>query len=116
MPSVELSAGTIEYADTGGDGPPFVLLHGLVMDGALWREVVDELDSEPRCVMPTLPFGAHRVPMHPDADLSLRGVGRIVAELLERSSSRRDAVLQRLGRRPGDDRRRADAARRAAGA
>lgn len=34
--------------------------------------------------MPTLPFGAHRVPMHPDADLSLRGIGRIVAELLER--------------------------------
>ena len=34
MPSVELSAGTIEYSDTGGDGPPFVLLHGLAMDGA----------------------------------------------------------------------------------
>ena len=25
-----------------------------------------------------MPFGAHRVPMRPDADLSLRGIGRIV--------------------------------------
>ncbi len=83
MPFVELSAGTIEYSDTGGDGPPFVLLHGLAMDGALWREVVARLDSGPRCVMPTLPFGAHRVPMRRDADLSLRGIGRIVAELLD---------------------------------
>jgi hypothetical protein len=28
MPEVELSAGTIEYEDTGGDGPALILLHG----------------------------------------------------------------------------------------
>ena len=43
MPAVEVSAGTIEYADTGGDGPPLVLLHGLAMDGAVWRDVVSTL-------------------------------------------------------------------------
>src|ERR1044072_7921734 len=37
---VELSAGTIEYEDTGGEGPVAVLLHGVAMDGSLWREVV----------------------------------------------------------------------------
>src|SRR5262249_15045377 len=58
--------------------------HGLAMDGRLWSGVVDELGDGWRCVMPTLPFGAHREAMHPDADLSLRGMGRIVAELLER--------------------------------
>jgi hypothetical protein len=28
MKTIELSAGTIEYEDTGGDGPVIVLLHG----------------------------------------------------------------------------------------
>jgi hypothetical protein len=33
MKRVELSAGTIEYKDTGGDGPVVVLLHGLQRTG-----------------------------------------------------------------------------------
>ena len=37
---VGLSAGTIEYEDTGGGGPAVVLLHGPAMDGSLWRNVV----------------------------------------------------------------------------
>ena len=40
MPELTLSAGTIDYEDTGGDGPVLVLLHGLLMDGSLWRKVV----------------------------------------------------------------------------
>ncbi len=84
MNQVELSARTIEYEDTGGAGPVVVLLHGLLMDGALWRHVVADLRHDFRCVLPTLPLGAHRRPMHADADLSLRGMGRIVAEFLER--------------------------------
>lgn len=35
MREIELSAGTIEYSDTGGDGPVIVLLHGLMMDASL---------------------------------------------------------------------------------
>jgi pimeloyl-ACP methyl ester carboxylesterase len=81
---VELSAGTIEYQDTGGNGPVVVMVHGLAMDGRQWRKVVAELGDVFRCVLPVLPMGAHRQPMHPDADLSLRGMGRIVGEFLER--------------------------------
>jgi pimeloyl-ACP methyl ester carboxylesterase len=84
MPEVELSAGTIEYQDTGGTGPTIVFLHGLAMDGRLWRHVLPGLREEYRCVLPTLPLGAHRQPMHPDADLSLTGHARIIAEFLER--------------------------------
>ncbi len=84
MPAVELSAGTIEYEDTGGEGPVIVLLHGLIMDGSLWRHVVAELRSDYRCVLPTLPLGAHRRPMRADADLSMRGIAEIVGELIER--------------------------------
>lgn len=83
MPEVETRAGTIEYQDTGGEGPVLVMAHGLPMDGRHWRKVVAELGPGYRCVLPTLPFGAHRLPLDPDADLSLRGVVRILAEFIE---------------------------------
>jgi pimeloyl-ACP methyl ester carboxylesterase len=84
VPEVELSAGTIEYEDTGGEGLVFVLLHGVGMDGSLWRHVVAELRPDFRCVVPTLPLGGHRRPMRSDADLSLRGMVRLVAEVLQK--------------------------------
>ncbi len=84
MPEVELSSGTIDYEDTGGDGPVVVFVHGLIMDGSLWRHVIADLRADFRCVAPTLPLGGHRHPMRADADLSMRGVAGILAELLER--------------------------------
>jgi pimeloyl-ACP methyl ester carboxylesterase len=84
MTQIELSSGTIDYTDTGGDGPVLVLLHGLMMDASLWDEVVAELSVDHRCVAPTLPLGAHRHPMRPDADLSLPGIARLVAEFCDR--------------------------------
>jgi len=81
---VELSAGTVEYLDTGGDGPTLVFLHGVLMDSSMWRDVVSELEPEFRCVLPTLPLGAHRRPMRPDADLSLRGIARLAAEFIDK--------------------------------
>jgi pimeloyl-ACP methyl ester carboxylesterase len=84
MPEVELSSGTIDYEDTGGDGPVVVLVHGLIMDSSLWRNVIAQLRSDFRCVAPTLPLGGHRHPMRADADLSMRGIAGILGELLER--------------------------------
>jgi pimeloyl-ACP methyl ester carboxylesterase len=94
MPEVELTAGTIEYEDTGGGGPVVVLLHGLAMDGSLWRNVVADLRADHRCVVPTLPFGSHRRPMRDDADLSLRGHARLVCELVERLGLRDVTLVQ----------------------
>jgi pimeloyl-ACP methyl ester carboxylesterase len=83
MPEVELSAGTVEYQDTGGDGPVLVLLHGLTMDSSLWRKVLPDL-RDYRCVLPTLPLGGHSRPMRPDADLTLAGMAHLVAEFLDK--------------------------------
>jgi pimeloyl-ACP methyl ester carboxylesterase len=80
---VQVSAGTIEYVDTGGDGPVLVFGHGVPMTPTQWRKVVPLLDGY-RCVLPTLPLGGHRLPMAPDADLSQFGVARLLGELLER--------------------------------
>ena len=84
MKEIQLSAGTIEYQDTGGDGPVVVLLHGLMMDATLWDDVIARLSARHRCVAPTLPLGAHRSPMNPGADLSLPGIARLAAEFLHR--------------------------------
>ena len=84
MKEIQLSAGTIEYQDTGGDGPVLVLLHGLMMDATLWDDVIAALSASHRCVAPTLPLGAHRHPMDPGADLSLPGIARLAAEFLDR--------------------------------
>ena len=84
MNEIELSAGTIEYADSGGDGPVVVLLHGLMMDASLWDGPIAGLSPGHRCVAPTLPLGAHRYPMRDGADLSLPGIAGLVTEFLDR--------------------------------
>ncbi|MET7659642.1 alpha/beta hydrolase [Streptomyces sp. NPDC005373] len=92
MREIELTAGTVEYEDTGaqtdadagGGGPTVVFLHGLMMDASLWDGPIAELSGEHRCVAPTLPLGAHRRAMRDDADLSLPGVARLVVEFLDR--------------------------------
>ncbi len=83
MQSIELSAGTIEDKDTEDLGRAVVLLHGLAMDGSLWRHVVRELRTDHRCLVPTLPLGSHRRPMRADADLSSQGIAKLQAEFLE---------------------------------
>jgi pimeloyl-ACP methyl ester carboxylesterase len=84
MREIELSAGTIEYEDTGGDGPVLVLLHGLMMDASLWDDVIAGLSPGYRCVAPTLPLGAHRRAMRAGADLSISGIARLAAEFMDR--------------------------------
>jgi len=84
MPEIELTAGQVHYEDTGGDRPPIVLLHGLLMTSSLWDQVVEQLEPEFRCIRPTMPMGAHRRPMRPEADLSLEGQVRLLVELLDR--------------------------------
>lgn len=83
MPEVQLRCGPIEYNDTGGDGPIVLLLGGLLIGPSVWDEVVAELRSEFRCIVPALPWGAHRQPMQPGTDLSLAGQARILADLVE---------------------------------
>jgi pimeloyl-ACP methyl ester carboxylesterase len=84
MNHIELSTGTIDYNDSGGLGPTVVLLHGLLMDSSLWDQTTSTLAADHRCVVPTLPLGAHRRPMNDGSDLSLAATARLVEEFLER--------------------------------
>jgi pimeloyl-ACP methyl ester carboxylesterase len=80
---VELSCGVIDYVDTEGDGPVMVLLHGLVADHTVWRDVIEDLRRDHRCIAPTLPEGAHRRPLRQDFDLTISSVAALIGELLE---------------------------------
>ena len=75
------------YSDTGGDGPVVVLLHGVLMNGTLWEDVVDGLRDRYRCIVPELPFGAHTTPMPDDPDLSLPALATLIAEIFRRVKS-----------------------------
>jgi len=81
---IELSAGTISYQDTGGDGPVVLFVHGLLASGMLWAAVVPQLAADARCIVPELPLGAHKRPMKPDAELSPRSVAGLLAELIDK--------------------------------
>jgi pimeloyl-ACP methyl ester carboxylesterase len=76
MNEVKLTQGTIRYRESG-EGPPIVFVHGLLVDGSLWRKVTPLLESRFRCIVPNLPLGSHTVPMNRDADLSPPGLARI---------------------------------------
>jgi pimeloyl-ACP methyl ester carboxylesterase len=82
MSEARLSQGTIRYRESG-EGPPIVFVHGLLVDGRLWRKVTPLLEGDFRCIVPDLPLGSHLTPMKSEADLSPPGLARIVAEFLE---------------------------------
>jgi pimeloyl-ACP methyl ester carboxylesterase len=81
MPEITLPQGTISYRDTG-EGPPVVFVHGLLVDGALWRKVTPLLDGTARSIVPDLPLGSHRTAMNADADITPHGVARLVGDFL----------------------------------
>jgi pimeloyl-ACP methyl ester carboxylesterase len=82
MPTIDLPQGTLRYEDVGS-GPAVVFVHGLLVNGTLWRKVIPELSRSARCIAPDWPLGSHQVPMSPGADLSVEGVAKLVADFLE---------------------------------
>jgi len=79
---VSLSAGTIRYRESG-TGTPIVFVHGVLVNGLLWRKLPPLLEGEARCIVPDWPLGSHTVAMRPDADLTPHGLARLIAEFLE---------------------------------
>lgn len=79
---VALSTAEIEVAVTGS-GPPVVFLHPLLASGLHWRKVVPIVATAGyTCITPTLPLGAHTIPMPEGAGLEPPAVAAMVVELL----------------------------------
>jgi pimeloyl-ACP methyl ester carboxylesterase len=78
---VELPQGPLHFRDLG-HGPPVVFVHGLLVNGRVWSDVVERLAQTHRCIVPDWPLGSHPEPMSPDADLSTRGLAKLIADFL----------------------------------
>ena len=76
---LEIKSGPVSYVDTGGAGPPVLFVHGLATSSYLWRNVVDQLNGERRCVAFDLPLHGG-TPAAADQDFSLPGLARFLTE------------------------------------
>ena len=81
--TLEVADGRIGYF-ARGRGPTLVFAHGWLVNANLWRNVVDGLHDDFRCVTLDLPLGSHRMTMPPGADLGPDGIAAVIASVLER--------------------------------
>ena len=85
---LDLEPGRVRCVEHGPEGVPdapvLLFVHGFLVDGGVWGEVPQRLAALGyRAVVPTLPLGAHRTPMRPDAELSPAAVARLLLEVAE---------------------------------
>jgi pimeloyl-ACP methyl ester carboxylesterase len=80
--SIELAQGRVRYRDRG-EGRPIVFVHGLLVNGLLWRKVTARLEPEFRCIAPDWPLGSHSEPLAAGAEASPRGVANLIADFIE---------------------------------
>jgi pimeloyl-ACP methyl ester carboxylesterase len=79
---VRLPSGTVRYRERGS-GEPIVFVHGLLVNGDLWRKVVPLLAGEFRCITPDWPLGSHEVPLDDGVNLTTRKAAGIVRRFLD---------------------------------
>jgi pimeloyl-ACP methyl ester carboxylesterase len=87
MPIIDLPQGRVQYRLAGPDTsstPPVVFVHGLLVNSELWTGVADSLARRGvRSYALDLPLGSHPIPLRPDADVSPRGIARLIVAFLE---------------------------------
>jgi pimeloyl-ACP methyl ester carboxylesterase len=78
---VALPSARLRYRERGR-GAPVLFVHGLLVNGDLWRGVVPGLaEAGYRCLTPDWPLGSHELPV-PDADLRPPGLAALIADFL----------------------------------
>jgi pimeloyl-ACP methyl ester carboxylesterase len=86
MPTVELPQGTVHYRVAGpaeSSQPPVVFVHGLLVNAELWTGAAAGLaERGVRSYAIDLPLGSHTIPLSPGADLTPRGVARLILDVL----------------------------------
>ncbi len=60
-----------------------MFVHGLLVNGGLWRNVAPPLSEHFRCIVPDWPLDAHTLAMEAGADLTPPGLARLVADFMD---------------------------------
>jgi pimeloyl-ACP methyl ester carboxylesterase len=86
MPTIDLPQGPVHYRVAGpadSKQPPVVFVHGLLVNSELWSAAAESLAGRGvRSYALDLPLGSQPVPLHDDADVSPRGVARLILDAL----------------------------------
>jgi len=81
MNEVRLPQGTIRYRELGA-GEPILLVHGLLTNGELWRDVAPRLAADFRVIVPDWPLGSQEIPLDPGADLTPPGLAQVIVDFM----------------------------------
>ncbi len=88
---VELSDGTVNVLDTGGDGPALLFIHGWSANWQSWLLTIPAFMATHRCIALDLPgFGHSDMPSQP---ITIHGYAATVDELCEKLGVRSVAVV-----------------------
>lgn len=79
---IHLPSGIVRYRERGS-GPVIVFVHGLLVNGDLWRKVVPLLAGEFRCITPDWPLGSQDVPLDEGVRLTTRKAAGIIRRFLD---------------------------------
>ncbi len=86
MPTVDLPQGRVHYRTAGpreSSAPPVVFVHGLLVNSELWSGAAWALaERRIRSYALDLPLGSQPIALNEDADVSPRGVARLILDFL----------------------------------
>jgi pimeloyl-ACP methyl ester carboxylesterase len=79
--SVQTRSGEVSYVDVG-TGPAALFVHGLATSAYLWRNVIEPLAGQRRCIAIDLP--AHgQSPVTAEQDVSIAALARLIADFCD---------------------------------
>ena len=79
--TVTTEHGDFAYLDIG-EGPPAVFVHGLFVSSYLWRDAIEAVTDQRRCIAYSLPHhGGSTVP--DDQDLSMKAQGEMLGSFID---------------------------------
>jgi pimeloyl-ACP methyl ester carboxylesterase len=79
---VRLPGATVRYRERGA-GPTIVFVHGLLVNGDLWRNVVPPLAEHFRCITPDWPLGSQEIALSPKTRLTAPLAAGMIADFLK---------------------------------